>query len=130
MGLEGDESKAGRRGGEKSGGGEWKRKGEKYEKAEGRDWSGERAEARDWLGGLTGAPTSPGVKVVVRGGKLGVRCHWRGQWVPFQDLPPCTWHRLSRPGLVEPSLPHPGWAQGCVECLSTCAQISGLHVGH
>ena len=108
---------------------------ERSMKAEGRGGrSGEASRGQGWLGRLTGAPTSPGVKAMVRGASLGSRCHWRGQRVPFQDLPPCTpgtgFQDLDslgphchipgpRPRGVWGACPYPG-----------LPQISGLHVSH
>ena len=55
------------------------------------------------------------------GGKLGVTMPLEGSTGTFSGpVTLHTWHRLSRPGLVGPSLPHP-WpqAQGCMGCLPT-----------
>lgn len=122
MGTERRWKQRGEERGEESGGGEWEAEGREGRKRRGEgSGAGRGAEARDWLRRRTDAPTSPGVKAMVTGGKLGVTMPLEGSTGTFSGpVTLHTWHRLSRPGIVGPSLPHP-WpqAQGCVGCLPT-----------
>lgn len=109
---------------------------ERSMKAEGRgDWSGEASRGQGlagWTHRCTHLSRCEGGGE--RGASLGSRCHWRGQRVPFQGLPPCTpgtgFQDLDllgphcripgpRPRGVWSACPHPG-----------LPQISGLHVSH